>query len=217
MVAPPREKMAVVWLTRFWRSCPWGSLTVINSLKVSSRVFLTRSAIISMALSRASSSHCVPPGRRYSALVLRSGLTASWKLAAPLGQSVPRLIGLSGLPSMLTILPSLTPTSMPQPTAQYGQTLGISCTPAVFRLCTRACVGRTSTRDMTPPTAKPPAESLRKLRRLREVEAIIGQPPCAMETYNHPYTQLRQDMHAWQCTWPMEQSNGVLNMDVGID
>ena len=38
-----------------------------------------------------------------------------------------------------------------------------------------------------------------------------------METYNHPYTQLRQDMHAWQCTWPMEQSNGVLNMDVGID
>src|SRR5262245_13532982 len=130
---------------------------------------------MSMALFSSIGSHAAPPGRRYSALVLRSGLTASWKLAAPLGQSVPRLIGLSGLPSMLTILLSLTPTSMPQPTAQYGQTLGISCTPAVFRLCTRACVGRASTSDMTLPTAKPPAESLRKLRRLTEAGAIIRQ------------------------------------------
>src|SRR5215467_13035146 len=105
---------------------------------------------MSMALAREISSQLVPPGRRYNALVLRSGLTASWKLAAPLGQSVPRLIGLSGLPSILIIWPSFTPTSSPQPTAQYGQTLGISFTPAVLRLCTRAWVGCTSTSAMTP-------------------------------------------------------------------
>ena len=43
MVAPPSEKIAVVWLARFWTSCPSAPLIVTNSLKVSSRVFLTRS------------------------------------------------------------------------------------------------------------------------------------------------------------------------------
>ena len=37
----------------------------------------------------------------------RCGLTASWKALAPLGQSVPSLIGLSGSPSMSMSLPAL--------------------------------------------------------------------------------------------------------------
>ena len=59
-------------------------------------------------------------------------------MAEPLGQRVPRLMGLSGLPSMLMILPSRTLTSWPQPTAQYGQTLGTSLPLAIFRLRTCA-------------------------------------------------------------------------------
>src|SRR3954471_6643301 len=94
-----------------------------------------------MALFSSIGSQPAPPGLRYSALVLRSGLTVSWKLAAPLGQSVPRLIGLSGLPSMLMILPSFTLTSVAQPTAQYGQMLGTSLAPAILRVRACAAIG----------------------------------------------------------------------------
>src|SRR5436309_476280 len=78
-------------------------------------------------------SHSRAQGARYQTCVTRSGLTASWNVAAPLGQSVPSLIGLSGLPSMLTMRPSRTLTSVPQPTAQYGQTLGTSLTLWILR------------------------------------------------------------------------------------
>ena len=72
----------------------------------------------SRAASRPSS---VANGARYLTLVSRFGLTASWKVAEPLGQSVPRLIGLSGLPSMLTIWPSRTLTIWPQPPRSTGR------------------------------------------------------------------------------------------------
>jgi hypothetical protein len=42
-----------------------------------------------------------------------------------------------------------------------------------LRLCARAWVERTSTSDMTLPTAKLPVEILRKLRRLREGGATM--------------------------------------------
>src|SRR6266545_1063176 len=134
------------------------------STKVASRVFLTRSAIMSIALLSSISSQAVPPGLRYSAFLLRSGLTVSWKLAAPLGHSVPRLIGLSGLPSMLITWPSLTLISAAHPTAQYGQTLGTSLASAIFS--DRACVAigrKLMPRASAPPS---PAPAFRNWRRL---------------------------------------------------
>src|SRR3954447_24387700 len=83
----------------------------------------TRSAIISIAVSRSRSSHSVPYGRRYFTVVTRVGLVTSCLLALPLGHSRPRLIGESGSPSIWTTCSSLTKTRCPQPTAQYGQTL----------------------------------------------------------------------------------------------
>src|SRR4051812_24489091 len=126
IVAPPSEAMARVWLTRRSAS-PSSNLIFVVSTNVASRVSLVSWAIRSMAQSRVLVlSQSVAPGARYHTFVTRFGLTTSWNVAAPLGYSVPRLIGLSGLPSMLTILLSRTETSCPQPTAQYGQTLGYS-------------------------------------------------------------------------------------------
>src|SRR3954470_12404921 len=87
------------------------------------RASRTRSAIISIAVSRSRSSHSVPYGRRYLTVVTRVGLVTSCLLALPLGHSRPRLIGESGSPSICTTCSSLTNTRWPQPTAQYGQTL----------------------------------------------------------------------------------------------
>src|SRR3954452_5442000 len=87
------------------------------------RASRTRSAIISIAVSRSRSSHSVPYGRRYRIFVTRVGLVTSCLLALPLGQRRPRLTGESGLPSIWTIFPSFTYTFCAQPTAQYGQTL----------------------------------------------------------------------------------------------
>src|SRR5262245_44349176 len=115
MVAPPREATPRVWLTLF--SVPSGAFQV--SRKVWSRVFLTSWATRSIAHSRVLVlAHSVAPGARYQTFVTRLGLTTSWKVADPFGQRAPRLTGLSGLPSMLTILPSRTLTSWPQPTPQ---------------------------------------------------------------------------------------------------
>src|SRR4051812_34018549 len=126
IVAPPSEAMARVWFTRRSAS-PSSNLILVVSTNVASRVCLVSWAIRSMAQPRVLVlSQSVAPGARYHTFVTRFGLTTSWNVAAPLGQSVPRLIGLSGLPSMLTILLSRTATSSPQPTAQYGQTLGTS-------------------------------------------------------------------------------------------
>ena len=77
-------------------------------------------------------------------------------MADPLGQSVPRLIGLSGFPSMLTICPSRTLTIWAHPTAQYGQMLGTSRAPLIFSLGTAAATGlRSSPRPARVPTVRP--------------------------------------------------------------
>ena len=68
----------------------------------------TRSATISMAVSRSSSSQSVAYGRRYFTLVSRCGLLTSDDDADPLGQSRPREMGLSGSPSIWVTRPSLT-------------------------------------------------------------------------------------------------------------
>src|SRR5437764_349137 len=158
-VAPPSEAIAVVWLTRRSTSLPSVSLAVQVARKVASRVALTRPAMRSIAQSSVLVlSHSVAPGARYQTLVTRFGLTTSWYAAAPLGQRVPPLIGLSGLPSMLTILPPRTLTSWLQPTAQYGQTLGYSRVWAnLKRLLTSCCAARRSApRPSRPPREKPP-------------------------------------------------------------
>src|SRR5215212_602707 len=87
------------------------------------RASRTRSAIISIAVSRSRSSHSVPYGRRYLTVLTRVLLVTSCLLALPLGHSRPRLIGESGSPSICTTFSSLTYTFWPQPTAQYGHTL----------------------------------------------------------------------------------------------
>src|SRR3954449_12182731 len=87
------------------------------------RASRTRSAIISIAVSRSRSSHSVPYGRRYLTVVTRVGLVTSCLLALPLGQSRPRLIGEYGSPSFWTIFSSLTQSRRRQPTAEEGQTL----------------------------------------------------------------------------------------------
>src|SRR5262249_55383624 len=116
---PPSEAMAGVLLTSLRTGLPSAPLPSQYSWKVASRVFLTRWAIWSMAQSSVLVlSHSVAPGARYQTFVTRLGLTASWKVAAPLGKRVPRLMGLSGLPSMLMIWLLRTLTIWPQPTAQ---------------------------------------------------------------------------------------------------
>jgi len=86
------------------------------------RASSTRSATMSIALSRSSSCHSVAYGGRYRTFVSRCGPVTSCLLAEPLGHRRPREIGLSGLPSIWTTLPSVTYTFCAQPTAQYGQT-----------------------------------------------------------------------------------------------
>src|SRR3954469_13877474 len=94
-----------------------------SSCQPARRASSTRSAIISIAVSRSRSSHSVPYGRRYLTVVTRVGLVTSDLLALPFGHSRPRLIGESGSPSICTTFSSLTKPLWPQPTAQYGQTL----------------------------------------------------------------------------------------------
>src|SRR4051794_33078109 len=111
-------------------------------------------------------SHSVAPGARYQTRFKRSGFTASWNVAAPLGQRVPSLIGLSGLPSMLMMRLSRTATSWPQPTAQYGYTLGTSLAPAMRAARTCAWAARRSRPSpKSPPREKP--EVRRNARRSR--------------------------------------------------
>src|SRR3954470_4334175 len=100
-----------------------GRPSLSASSQVLRRASSTRSAIISIAVSRSRSSHSVPYGRRYRIFVTRVGLVTSDLLALPLGQSRPRLIGESGSPSIWTTFSSFTYTFCPQPTAQEGHTL----------------------------------------------------------------------------------------------
>ena len=73
---------------------------------------------MSMARSSGSSSQPVPWGRRYLTWYSRLGEVTKLLVAAPLGHSRPREMGLSGSPSICVILPSLTKTRCPHPTAQ---------------------------------------------------------------------------------------------------
>src|SRR5690348_6828533 len=77
---------------------------------------------MSIAVSRSSSSHSVPCGRRYRTLCNREEPVVNWRLAEPFGHSRPRLTGESGSPSIWVTFPPQTYTFWPQPTAQYGQT-----------------------------------------------------------------------------------------------
>jgi hypothetical protein len=70
------------------------------SSHVSFRVAITRSAIMSIAVSRSSDSQRVEYGARYFTRSSRSGFVTRLLLAAPLGQSRPREIGLFGSPSI---------------------------------------------------------------------------------------------------------------------
>src|SRR3954466_7667888 len=98
-----------------------GSPSPPSSSHVRARVSSTRSAIMSIAVSRSRSSHSVAPGRRWRTVLRRPGLVTRLLDAEPFGHSRPREMGLSGSPSIWTTLSSLTYTFCPQPTAQKGQ------------------------------------------------------------------------------------------------
>src|SRR5918996_1569524 len=132
-VAPPSEKIAGVMFT----SLLLGS----RSMNVSSRVFFTSSATRARARSRSHTSQSVAPGARCNTLTGRFGFTCSWKVAAPLGHSVPSLCGLRGSPSMFTMRPSMVCTRVAQPTEQYGQTLGVVWASLIRSSCARTSVG----------------------------------------------------------------------------
>src|ERR1035437_5026854 len=72
------------------------------STKQVSRVVLMWRGVFAVASSPARGPHLSEPGRRTLGLVSRLGLLMSSRRVAPLGQSVPRLIGWSGSPSTWT-------------------------------------------------------------------------------------------------------------------
>src|SRR5256885_544018 len=128
-------------------------------------------AICAIASSQVISSHLSEPGRRTLGTVSRFGLLMSSRNVAPLGQSVPRLIGWSGSPSTCTTAAftffALSPSVWmitPQETAQYGQVLLVSVVRAIFnsRISARACL-RSNPSATAPPTAA--AEPFRKVLR----------------------------------------------------
>src|SRR5579872_781391 len=79
-------------------------------------------------------------GARYFTVVQRAALSVNPNDAEPFGQRWPPEMGLSGFPSTSSNVPSsLTYASVPQPTAQYGQTLG---TAFAFAMRPRNCFVR---------------------------------------------------------------------------
>ena len=96
---------------------PWSSV----SSHVCARVAITRSAIMSIAVSSGRSVHSVAYGARYLTRSSRFSVTSE-RVAEPFGHNRPREIGLSGSPSMSMICSSRTNTCCPHPTAQYGHT-----------------------------------------------------------------------------------------------
>ena len=119
------------------KAMPWlrrsGRPSASDSSQVRSRVSAISCATRSMASSRAIGSHSVAPGRRCSTVSRRWVPVTNWKVAAPLGQRRPRLIGLSGLPSMLVMRPLRTNTRWLHPTAQYGHTDVVTSSASVVR------------------------------------------------------------------------------------
>src|SRR5215831_4938106 len=115
---------------------------------------MTRSAIMSMARSRESSSHSVPHGRRYLIVYSRAGPVVSCMLAAPLGHNLPRLIGESGSPSIWVTRSSCTYTFWPHPTAQYGHTDLTTCSAVAVRGWSRLDVALLAA-DLRPSRSSP--------------------------------------------------------------
>src|SRR3954463_12445283 len=132
------------------------------STNEASRVFFTQWPTSSRAWSQPMSSQWSEPGRRTCGLTRRRGLRMSCSSEAPLGQSVPRLIGWSGSPSTCTTCEvaflALSPSvwmMTPQLTEQYGQVERVSVVRAIFKACVCA-----RTDDRLKPkaeTAAPPA------------------------------------------------------------
>src|SRR5262245_63709134 len=75
---------------------------------------------------------------------------------------------------MLMILLSRTATSWPQPTAQYGQTLGTSLTPAMRKRRVSSCAARKSSPRPSSPPRENPAEVRKKSRRLTPGDDVPG-------------------------------------------
>src|SRR5262245_35010051 len=113
----------------------------MTSLSFFATKFLSRSAFMCLAMRSIASSqemrlHSFEPGARTSGYLRRFGLWMKSISPAPFGQSVPRLTGCSGSPSMWMIAGltffDLSPSvymSSPQLTEQYGQVLlcSVSC------------------------------------------------------------------------------------------
>src|ERR1043165_4997025 len=99
-------------------------------------------------------------------------------------------MGESGLPSMLTIWLLMVWAIMPQPTAQYGQTVGTDL--AFWMRSTRACATEgarlTPSAPSVPSAAETPPESLMKSRRERPLgglewaSSMLGMTGAVMRT-----------------------------------
>src|ERR1700730_2038207 len=122
------------------------------------------------------------PARRTLGVRIRFGLSMSYLSVAPLGHSVPRLVGASGSPSTCTTVDltffALSPsvwTMTPHATAQYGQMLRVSVVRAIFscRISARA-------RDMSNPI---PAAAPAAAAPFRNVRRFIEPPPRFGQTH----------------------------------
>src|SRR5712691_1448519 len=132
-------------------------------------------------------SHLFEPGRRTCGKVSRFELVMSSLRVAPLGHSVPRLIGWSGSPSTCTTCAvtffALSPSVWmitPHETAQYGQVLRVSVVRAILncRISARAFEVSKPMPTAAPPSAAP----------CRNVRRFIGglQAVCGANTHALP-------------------------------
>src|SRR6266508_1891567 len=167
MVAPPRNAKPV------WRLTvnPCSSVSV----KWSSRASFTHRVSFFSASSHEIRAHSAAPGARYIGCSGRRRLTASCSVDAPLGQSVPPLIGLSGSPSMWTrtgtvfnALPPIVYAIIEQPTSQYGHTVRVSLAFSILSWRTSSAAAAASKPKAASPDAPaPPNELWRNWRRVR--------------------------------------------------
>src|SRR6266498_352231 len=127
-------------------------------------------------------------------------------MAAPLGQSVPSLWGLRGSPSILTMRPSFTWTSVAHPTEQNGQMLGTDFASRMRSSCASARAGASVTpRPTSPPIAVPapaPAVTRKKSRRLTCIR-----PPRPLEIEPRAEQDLvaRQNISAAELDFVVQQ------------
>src|SRR5260370_7682220 len=140
------------------------------------------------------------PGRLTCRVVRLRSFTQSCCTEAPFGQRVPRLIGLSGSPSICTtggitfFDPSVIVwTITPQHTAQYGQFERVSIVFEVFRVRAWATRGWTSN-----PSATAPAPAIvEHIKSLRETCILLPQqnPPAPPARRQPPTTPLPRPSH----------------------